>query len=368
MLIRNHRPTINYLDSYRSHYGGREEEVLIREIYATPGLTPAMKMVFACGRSDFCHFLVSRMGSPLHPSMNAEFEICFGEAREWRGALKPVYKDGAGAVTYEIKITLKTAAELLVEGTLSPSVITVQISPPLEFCARTPESWSLPAPTDAETAFAQATWGAQVADARGDYDKARALGRALCRELWPHSGSPSPEIQYYAPFDMYRAMIAGQSQGFCVQFGMIFVLACKCFGLIARNLHIERPVNYDDQTRILLSGMHCTSEIFDRALNRWIFMDLRFYCLGAYLGDEGPLSLGEFHLFMSQPHWRERLRFQVYDMATGTEKRLPMGSPRPAGSPGTGWRTIRSIICRTPASRKRGRRSASRRSCGTESK
>jgi hypothetical protein len=175
-----------------------------------------------------------------------------------------------------------------------------------------------PTPSSEEREFAVKHWGKVVSDSATDYENAKALAKILCDELWPHSGWPIPEMQYLTPFQMYEKMMAGESEGFCVQFAMIFVRACGCFDVIARNMHLERPVHYGKELNVFLNGMHSTSEIFDRELDRWIFMDLRFYCLGAYLGEEGPLSMGEFHLFMSQPHWRERLRFDVYDM----EKRI----------------------------------------------
>ncbi len=342
MLIRNHRPTINFLDAYRSHYGSSEEDVTIQEIVRFEGQAPAIKLVLASGRSDFCYFLFSALDGPFYPSMNSEFDIpFFGAAREWHGQFRPVYKRGEGPTTYAVQVTLKTAEEYAAGGDLHPPLVTVQISPPLDFVARTPESWAVPVPTEAERQFARQTWGAQVAGARSDYDKAKALARILCEQLWPHSGMPIPEMSNYGPFDMYRAMVSGRSKGFCVQFGMIFVHACKCFDVVARNLHVERPVTYDERLRIFLGGMHCASEIFDRVMNRWIFMDLRFYCLGAYLGEEGPLSLGEFHLFMCQPQWRDRLRFQVYDLASGTEKRLPMSEcPRTNIDFYAGWHTV----------------------------
>lgn len=341
MLIRENRPTINFMDSYRVHYGAQAEDVVIRRLEPLTGTEPALRLELACGRPDFSHFRFARGRTPSYPALNNSFIIRFGKERTWKGKARPIYTGGAGKTTYDITITLRTREESAAAGNPGPARFTVQITPPLDFEVRSPASWAVPVPTAEERRFAEATWGNVVAGAKSDYAKAKELAKALCRELWPHSGAPIPEMPYYSPFEMYRAMVSGKSKGFCVQFGMIFVHACKCFGLIARNLHIERPVRYGDGSWIFLSGMHCTNEVFDRALNRWIFMDLRFYCLGAYLGEEGPLTLGEFHLFMSQPHWQERLRFQIYDLKTKTEKRLPMKEcPRTNIDFYSGWNTV----------------------------
>jgi len=53
-------------------------------------------------------------------------------------------------------------------------------------------------------------------------------------------------------------------------------------------------------------------------------MDLRLYSLGAWLGDIGPLTLAEFHLFLNQEQRRVKLKLLVYDMTNKTEKMLPL--------------------------------------------
>jgi hypothetical protein len=340
MLTRDERPTINFMDAYRKHYGG-QEDVVMQRLETLPGSRSTVRLILACRRPDFAGFRYSENGQPFYPSLDNTFLIRLGgESKKWEGKAQPVYRTGPGPVTYAITATYKSQEEYRAEGIEHPSIINVQIAPPLDFEVRAPESWAVPAPTDEERQFAEATWGRHASGAATDYDKAKALAKAICHDLWPHNGAPIPEMQWYSPFEMYRAMMSGKSKGFCTHFGMTFVHACKCFGVMARNAHIERPVEYGAAHWLFLQGMHCTSEIFSRELNRWIFMDLRFYCLGAYLGEEGPLTLGELHLFMCQPHWRRRLRFHIYDMQTREEKRLPMEEcPRPDIHFYTGWHT-----------------------------
>lgn len=341
MLLRENRPTMNFLDAYRAHYGCRED-VVIRRLEAVKNApTHTLCLELASHRADFRHFDMAAGDAPFHAARNHQFVIHFGKQRQWHGRARAVYHRETGPV-HEIQITLRTGAEQEAAGDPLPSRYTVKITPRLDMEVAPPEQWSCPEPTDADRRFARSRWGKHLRGAKTDAEKACALAKVLCHELWPRNGRP--EMKYDSPFGMYRKMMAGKSRGFCVQFNMIFVHACRCFGLIARNMHIERPIRYGSDAWIFLAGMHCTSELFDRDRNRWVFMDIRFHCLGAYLGDEGPLSTGELHLLISQPHWRERLRFHVYDMDKNLERRLPMRDcPRPDLHFYSGWNTVFQI-------------------------
>lgn len=337
MVQREDRPTINYLDSYRPYYGVRED-VLIRRLESLKDGTTGLRLELTSHRPDFRYFEMSTDGDHFYCSRTNTFVVRFGDKRSWNGWARPVYDKETGG-TYDIEVKLKRREEYEAEGEPLPNRYTVKINPRLDLEARPPLGWSRPLPTEADRRFAEERWGEHLEGCESDYDKAKALARVLCHELWPRSGSP--DMKYDSPFGMYRKMMSGESKGFCVQFNMIFVHACRCFGIPARNMHIERPICYGPESWIFLSGMHCTNEIFDREMNRWIFMDIRFYCLGAYLGEEGPLNVGELHLLISQPHWRPRLRFQVYDMEEETEKRLPMKDcPRPDIHFYAGWNTV----------------------------
>lgn len=207
MLIREGRPTINFLDSYRAHYGGHED-VVLRRVEPVSGQAATLRIELACGRPEFRHFLFSHQDSPQYPSADNTFIARFGEGRAWKGTARPVYEDGPGPTTYEIGVTLQTAQENAAKGEPLPSRYMVKITPALEFESRAPESWAGMMPTAEERRFAEATWGEKVKGAESDYDKAKALAKALCHELWPHSGWPIDEMQYYSPLEMYRAMVS----------------------------------------------------------------------------------------------------------------------------------------------------------------
>ena len=52
MLIRDNRPTINFIDAYRPHYGGHED-VVIRRLESLPGAGASIRLELACLRPDF---------------------------------------------------------------------------------------------------------------------------------------------------------------------------------------------------------------------------------------------------------------------------------------------------------------------------
>ncbi len=337
MLIREDRPTLNFLDSYRAQYGV-QEDVSIRRLELLMDPPETLRMELTSHRSDFRYFEFAPGPRPWYASRNNTLIIRLGGRENWQGQARAVYDRGKGE-TIAIEIAFSSAQRNAAAGDPLPSRYTVKMTPRLEMEVPSPEDWSRPLPTAADRRFAQERWGRLVKGVQGDYARACVLAKALCRELWPHNGTP--EMPYDSPFGMYRKMMAGRSKGFCVQFNMIFVQACRCLGILARNLHIERPLSYGQEGWVFMAGMHCASEVFDRDSNRWIFMDIRFFCLGAWLGEEGPLSIGELHLFISQPHWRERLRFQIYDMEHNTESRLPMERcPRPDIDFYAGWNTV----------------------------
>ena len=125
-------------------------------------------------------------------------------------------------------------------------------------------------------------------------------------------------------------MVSGKDKGYCANFAMIFVCACNALGIPARQVglaeiylrHSGKCRNND--TLIQGGSAHRVLEIFDEHLNQWIWMDLMLYSLGAWLGNTGPLTLAEFHLFLNQDQRRKKLKLLLYDMDKKTETMLPL--------------------------------------------
>jgi hypothetical protein len=76
----------------------------------------------------------------------------------------------------------------------------------------------------------------------------------------------------------------------------------------------------------------------DVGLNQWVWIDLRYYSLGAWLGDVGPLNLAEFQMFINQEQRRKKLKLLIYNMEKRTEKLTPLDRcPKQEFNCFTGW-------------------------------
>lgn len=220
-----------------------------------------------------------------------------------------------------------------------PSIIYVKTTPFLNFSSGRVEDWVCPKPTEDEKEYASEKWGHLVRDSDSDYEKAKLLAKSLMHDLWPHSGTPSDAMKVPA-FQQYERMVSGQDKGFCSNFAAIFVCACNSLGITARRIHMQKVASLSDKYRIQMESMHSTTEIFDGRLNQWIWLDLRFYALGAYLGEEGPLNTAEFFLFLNQEERRKRLRLLIYDLKTKSVTPLPLDKcPKQAFGCYEGWNT-----------------------------
>ena len=119
-------------------------------------------------------------------------------------------------------------------------------------------------------------------------------------------------------------------QNFCTKQGFKFDLVsdadealCNAFGVINRWGFNNDNLQSDD-VLIELGSSHLVTEIFDRELNQWVFIDGMMNTLGAYLGSVGPLTLHEFFLFINQPNRRPHLNVVFYDPETNKEQTMPV--------------------------------------------
>ena len=73
----------------------------------------------------------------------------------------------------------------------------------------------------------------------------------------------------------------------------------------------------------MLAEGHSTTEIFDEALNRWVWIDLTFSMLGMDLAGYGPVNMVELQRDLNDPVLAKGLRAIVYDPKTRSEKTVP---------------------------------------------
>ncbi len=152
------------------------------------------------------------------------------------------------------------------------------------------------------------------------------------RELREHGGLPKAFLYELPTFEKYVAIISGKSGHACGQYSEIFSMVLNCFGVINRWGFIHDDLQSDEML-IELGSSHLVTEIFDRDLNQWIFIDGRYGTLGAYLGDVGPLTLQEFLLFINQPNRRTSLKILHYDAVKDKEQiMLADDNPKPFNS------------------------------------
>lgn len=214
-------------------------------------------------------------------------------------------------------------------GKRDRDIIKVRSEPYLSFGTNRPEGWRTFRPNESETAFARRQWGHLMQGVRSDYVKAKILTKALIRELAGHGGLPQAFLYDLPTFDKYAAITAGRSGHACGQYSEIFSMACNSFGVINRWGFINDGLQ-DRDVLIELGTSHLVTEVFDRELNQWIFIDGRYGALGAWLGNVGPLTLHEFFLFMNQPNRRSSVNVLHYDQANGREQMLPADKcPKP---------------------------------------
>ncbi|OPX21857.1 MAG: hypothetical protein B1H02_06965 [Candidatus Latescibacteria bacterium 4484_107] len=313
----------NYWDVYYV-----PDEVMIKSFEELPGDELGAKVTFYSLRKDFSHFLYSVDGGDFQESPDGAITVRFADSashQESTVALKAMFRDSKSR-EFTLKFGYHPSFYEASRKKDYPNTIIVTSDPILSFCpdAVRAEDWTLPKPTSEEIKYASGKWGDLIKGAGTDYEKAQILAKALMHDLWPHNGSPSDEMKGLSPFEQYERMIAGKDHGFCTHFASTFVCACNALGIPARRIHIEEVHSFSDKCTVQLESMHAGSEVFDRRLNQWIWMDLRLFALGAYLGEEGPLTMAEFHLFINQAERRKRLRLLIYDMETKSEKLLPL--------------------------------------------
>ena len=138
MMIRGDRPTINFLDSYRAHYKGFRETVFIRSVEPKEKEGQLIQVVLGCDGEGFSHFEFTESGTQSFQKLkDGRFSIEFESKNEWSGEFRTVFTKNA-PLSYSITATRSPAIENNPE---SKTTVSLKITPPLEFEAKTPESW-----------------------------------------------------------------------------------------------------------------------------------------------------------------------------------------------------------------------------------
>ena len=208
----------------------------------------------------------------------------------------------------------------------SPSWLVVEASD-LSLCGSAVDDWMVERTLPEDRAYARRRWGGVVKPLRGDHEKAKAVARDVVRALQPHTGVPSNRMQHLPPFEQLERAEAGMDHVWCGNYADVFSGACNALGIPVRKIDMQFIWSSREKTSFGIAEGHRTTELFDRGLDRWIWMDLTFGILGAELDGEA-LNLAEMVQALHDERRVRRLRLLEYDPARGVEGLVPVTTSR----------------------------------------
>lgn len=335
-----HNAAFKVLGEYRNYYAGYEP-------LSFTGITPGsidnygLQLVFDSNLPDLRHIECAEEGADprvlenntLFVPLDRELDV----VQEKFYQLRPIFSSSGSEHIYKIRIHCMTIKAFEKAGGMrTRDIVKITSEPAISFGTNKPENWKSFQPSESDVAFANKQWGHLVEGVSSEFEKARILTKALNRELKPHQGMPMAFIYGLPTLEKYLAITSGKSGHACGQYSEIFSMACNCFGVINRHGFLQDGL-LNDEMFIELGSSHLVTEVFDRELNQWIFIDGRFNTLGAYLGTVGPLTLQEFMLFINQPNRRKHLNILHYDVEEDQEELMPLDHARKRFSCYLGW-------------------------------
>jgi hypothetical protein len=315
----------------------RGEDVVIKSIAP---LTDGVGLVLTLQSSDphFDHFQYTLDAGEEQVSRDGHIRLAFEddhtledyavERRELR--VQVVNKDGSQGPSHFLNANFYPLEMYHARGRTKDGHGRIHIrETDMEMATSPVEDWILDEPDSEAIAFAQKTWGHLIDPAKTPWANARALAQAIVHDLTPHRGTPSNVMDGLDPFAQYRRLIAGEDHCWCANISEIFSYASNAFGIptrfiIMRHQLYPPPADGINGVEILMATGHTTNEVFDAATGAWIWMDLTYNTLGAWLGDHGPLNMLEFHRFLNQPRDLPHLQVDVYDPDTDSVKRASL--------------------------------------------
>jgi hypothetical protein len=241
--------------------------------------------------------------------------------------IQAVSRSGWKSRPYSIEIRYQPGEVYAAAGQRRQSWLVVHASD-LALCGGSVEEWIVEASTAQDRAYARKRWSHMVSALPSEYDKARAIAHDLIRTLRPHDGVPSAAMQYAPGFEQLARAESGQDHVWCANYADIFSAACNALDIPVRKINMQYVWSSRGKTAFEIGEGHRTTEVFDRTLNRWIWMDLTFGCLGARLGDLEPLDMADLVHALHHPDRRERLRIVEYDDKADAEKVVTMAEAR----------------------------------------
>ena len=266
----------------------------------------------------------SPTGSP-HDSRDGSIEVTF-DADQPRSqqivvTIEAVSLWGRRSSPFSITIAYHPRAVYAAAHQSSPSWIIVEASD-LSLCGTRVDDWVVENSWPESRAYARKRWGDLVKALRGDHERAKAIAHDLVRSLEPHSGIPSSRMQDLPAFEQLARAEAGLDHVWCSNYAEIFSAACNEVGIAARKIDMQYLWSSEAKTGLEIAEAHRTTEIFDRGLDRWVWMDLTFDILGAELCGE-MVNLAEMVEALHDKRRIQHLTFVEYDPIRGIESEVP---------------------------------------------
>ena len=313
--------------TYHDVYTGREP-IMFRSITELSGSRLGVKVVFESNMSDVTGFAASVDKKPYKESKTGSTTLVFEDTdqrQEKVVSVKALFGNDQSSSVRQISFfCCSTKFYAAQKMSNHPTYITAVSIPSIPLATGAPEDFIKLPPIPSEICFAEKQWGHCIHKNKSGYENAVSLAKAIMPDLWQHAGFPSDAMNDLRPLQQYERMMSGKDLGNCGIFSPVFASACNALGIPARVLNKSEILSSSDKMNIQIGSSHVTMEIFDNETNQWIWFDVQYYSLGAFLGKEGPLNTIEFHLFLQHPQRRKRLRLRIYDINTKTEKMLPI--------------------------------------------
>jgi hypothetical protein len=300
------------------------EDVAIRSMERLPSGV-GLRLGFVSDTKGFSHFLCSTNGQPFQELVNGTLLLAFEdrhspEIQQLKTVIRSVSRSGTVSKDRHIDVNYYPRELYAKAGQTAPGYVIVKKTD-IPIVSSRVSDWVGSRPSAEDVDFARATFGRRIEGGSGSLEKARRLARALLDDLDPHRGVPSDNMKA-SPFEQYRRALSGKESVWCGNLADIFVHACACFDIPARIVKMIRYESRGEAYDLLMAEGHATTEVFDEALNRWIWIDLTFLMTGMEFLGYGPIHMVELHRCLNDPDKVKGLTAIEYDPGTKTEKRV----------------------------------------------
>ncbi len=198
----------------------------------------------------------------------------------------------------------------------------------LALCGGSVQDWIVERPPAQDRAYARKRWARLLDPLQTDYERAQAIARDLVMALRSHEGVPSSKMRDAPGFEQLARAEGGQDRVWCGNYADIFSAACNALDVPARKIDMQYVWSTRGKTNLEIGEGHRTTEVFDRKLNRWVWMDLAFGFLGAYLDDHEPLNMAELVQALNDKRRLGRLRLVECDDKGGAERVVSVAESR----------------------------------------